>query len=237
MFIHAISPYISDIESIDLTEEAIKLMTNNNALQSLTNKLEKYKNQIFSKVKFNQVFSEWGKKNGYYGWKGVRYFLFEYELFLKNKTKTSREKLIWDEFTQEDYSSDHSTIEHIYPRKVAFDCWKVPFKDYSLTERNILKNSVGNLVPLSRPKNSSLGNKCFDAKKGDDTNKVGYIYGCYSENEIAQEKQWTAREILLRGIKLLEFMETRWGISLGSKKDKVKALSLDFVLSKEKITL
>lgn len=238
MFINAISPYyISGIESIDFTEEAIKYTSKNNTLASLIHKLEKYRNEIFSKVEFNKIFSDWGKGNGYYGWKGVRYFLFEYELFLKNETKTSREKLLWDEFMQENYSSDHHTIEHIYPQKVTFDCWKTPFKDYSVKQRNVLKNSVGNLVPLSRPKNSSLGNKCFDAKKGDDTNKVGYIYGCYSENEIAQEKQWTAREILLRGIKLLEFMETRWKIPLGSKKDKVKALSLDFVLSQENITL
>lgn len=75
------------------------------------------------------------------------------------------------------------------------------------------------------------------SKKGGSSNKVGYKYGCYSEIEIAQESQWTAREILLRGIQLLEFMERRWGIPLGDNKAKVKALGLDFVIAKEGLKL
>lgn len=92
-------------------------------------------------------------------------------------------------------------------------------------------------MPLSKPKNSLLRNNCFDQKKGGISNKVGYKYGCYSEIEIAQESQWTAREILLRGIQLLEFMERRWGIPLGDNKAKVKALGLDFVIAKEGLKL
>jgi len=133
-----------------------------------------------------------------------------------------------------DYNNDYHTIEHIYPQKVSYECWKLPFAKYSIRQRNVLKNSIGNLLPLSRPKNSVLSNKCFDEKKGNREKKAGYAYGCYSEIEVAQEQNWSAAEILARGIRLLEFMERRWGIPLGNKHAKVKALGLDFVLTKEK---
>ena len=233
-FIHAISPYISGVEGIDFMQEAILYISGKINILDLKKKLEKHRNAIFSKVKFDQVFAAWGKGKGYYGWKGARYFLFEYEMELKEKSKTKRKKLCWEEFMNEDFSHDFHTIEHIYPQKVTFDCWKIPFKEYTIKQKNILKNTIGNLVPLSKPKNSSLRNNCFDQKKGDSTNKVGYKYGCYSEIEMSQESQWTAREILLRGIRLLEFMERRWGIPFGDKKAKVKALGLEFVLAKEK---
>ena len=84
---------------------------------------------------------------------------------------------------------------------------------YSVKERNVLKNCIGNLVPLSKPKNSTLQNKCFSVKKGDEANKVGYSYGCYSEIEVSQAEDWTPSEILTRGIKLLEGSS---GFSYGS---------------------
>lgn len=71
----------------------------------------------------------------------------------------------------------------------------------------------GNLVPLSVSKNAKLQNFCFDIKKkGEDKDKlIGYVNGSFAEIKIAQETQWTYTEIYNRGIKLLEFMEKRWG--------------------------
>jgi len=131
------------------------------------------------------------------------------------------------------FEDDYKSIEHIYPQKVVEECWRSSFAQYSVKERNVLKHSIGNLVPLSKPKNSSLGNKCFDVKKGGTGKKTGYAYGCYSEIEVSQHTNWTAREILTRGIQLLEFMERRWGFDLGSKQDKIKALALQFVAAQE----
>jgi Protein of unknown function (DUF1524) len=162
--------------------------------------------------------------------------MFEYEQELLAKSRTNREKLIWDEFIREDFETDYRTVEHIYPQKVVDDCWKKPFARYLVKERNILKNSIGNLVPLSKPKNSSLQNKCFVEKKGSASNKVGYAYGCYSEIEVSQAVDWTPKEILTRGIRLLEFMERRWGFHLGTKQDKIKALGLQFVANRESET-
>ena len=64
-----------------------------------------------------------------------------------------------------------------------------------------------------------------------------YRYGSYSENEITQYQDWTAKEILERGIKLLEFMEKRWNFSIGDRKQKIDFLNLKFVLDKEEISL
>jgi hypothetical protein len=54
-----------------------------------------------------------------------------------------------------------------------------------------------------------------------------------AENEISFNEEWTAKDILNRGIKLLNFMETRWNISLGENQDKIKFLNLSFALQKE----
>ncbi|MBX9849955.1 MAG: DUF262 domain-containing HNH endonuclease family protein [Rhodocyclaceae bacterium] len=186
--------------------------------------------ELMRAIDFQAVLKEWARRGeGYYQWKGVKYFLYEYEQSLRAASKTKREKLTWDEFQQEDFTADHSTVEHIYPQKATEDCWRSPFEKYSVKQRNILRHSLGNLLPLSKGKNSALRNYSFDVKKGDATNKVGYVYGCYSENEVALCSEWTAQEILERGIRLLEFMEKRWGFNIGDRTAKQKALGLEFV--------
>jgi hypothetical protein len=98
-------------------------------------------------------------------------------------------------------------------------------------ERNSLRNSLGNLLPLSSARNSSFQNICFEEKKAKSENRLGYKYGCYSEIEVSEKKAWTALEILERGLALLSFMEERWQLSLGTIQDKAKILSLDFLSS------
>ena len=58
---------------------------------------------------------------------------------------------------------------------------------------------LGNLVPLSRAKNSSFQNSCFETKLGTEENKVGFRYGSYAENE-TRVKHLTANDILERGL-------------------------------------
>lgn len=177
-----------------------------------------------------------GKTNGYYGWQGLRYFLFEYEQFLLKNTKSQRQILKWDMENIEDYSSDYKTVEHIYPQKANDPYWSNQMKAYSVQQRNKLRNSLGNLLPVSHPKNASLSNKSFPEKKGSSSNQVGYSYGCLSEIQVAQEANWGAREILVRGLKLLSFMEERWDFKLGDIDEKIDILGLRFVLDMEEIS-
>lgn len=175
------------------------------------------------------------KDKGYYGWSAVKYFLYEYEQHLRLNSKAEREKISWDEYSEEKFGEDYSSVEHIYPQKPTDEDWLKPFKGFSVKQRTTLRHSLGNLLPLSKPKNSSLRNKPFKEKKGSSSGSIGYCYGGYCENEVACETEWGAASILLRGIKLLEFMERRWGMSFGDKTAKTKQLGLDFVLSSDTI--
>lgn len=172
---------------------------------------------------------------GYYHWNGLRYFLFEYEY--SKVRKRGNEKIEWELFIKS--AKDKVSIEHIYPQTPDKKCWKVAFKGRSHKQKNILCNSLGNLVPLSLSINSSLQNDCFkdkkEAKLNDEGKKIraGYSDGSHSEIEVSQNEDWTPNEIRDRGLYLLEFLEKRWDVKIGSNEDKMKMLCLDFMLESE----
>ncbi|EGL55306.1 hypothetical protein MAMP_02300 [Methylophaga aminisulfidivorans MP] len=202
-------------------------LTPEKALESLSErneKLKKDKNLI-------NIIKDSFKRSGFYNWRGIKYFLYEYDLNLKNESKTNRDKINWDNFIIED-DSDHYTVEHIYPQRPRKECWTKLYNIYSSKEKSVLRHSLGNLLPLSRAKNSSFQNKCFKDKLGSEAVRVGFRYGSYAENEVACKDSWTANDILERGIKLLNFMESRWDINIGETSEKIKFLNLSFVLKK-----
>ncbi len=168
------------------------------------------------------------RSEGFYDWTGIRYFLFEYNLDLQSRSKTERPKIFWPEFAEQ--KSDFVSIEHIYPQQARHQYWRSRFDDLNQKQRTTLRNSIGNLLPLSKPKNSSLSNKPFPEKvDGKRDPVVGYRYGCYAENEVAKAKDWTPQEILKRGMAMLDFMEKRWGLELGDDSQKKLMLGLDFM--------
>lgn len=124
------------------------------------------------------------------------------------------EKISWIEFNKR---KKEETIEHIYPQTETKK-WASVFKQYSEDERKILLHSLGNLVLLSRSKNSSLQNKCFALKKGDTAkgNTVGFYNGSYSEIEVSRYEKWTKEEIQDRGKKMLDFLDKRWEVDIQS---------------------
>jgi hypothetical protein len=193
----------------------------------------RYKNENVA-----DVLGEWIKNGlGYYGWRGINYFLFEYEISLRDQSKTGRNKIDWDVFCVEDYDSEYASVEHIYPQVARVHYWTERFKKFNATERRALKNSLGNLVALSKPKNSSLSNKSFPEKLERTQDTVGFRYGSYSENEVASYAEWTAENIVDRGIKMLTFLESRWNFPIGGTEAKIKALGLSFMLTKGYLSL
>lgn len=173
-----------------------------------------------------------GFGGGYYAWNDLKYFMYEYELDLKKKARRKTDKIIWDEFiVDEEDEEDMSSIEHVFPQTPTDDYWKSRVKGLTARQVKKMTNSLGNLVPLSRPKNSSLKNISFDQKKGSSMKKNGYAYGSYSEIEISHASEWGVSEIAERGLRLLSFMEERWDISLGDRNHKLKCLGLDWVNS------
>lgn len=165
---------------------------------------------------------------GFYQWPGIRYFLFEYNIHLHSRSKTDRPKIFWPEFTER--RSDFVSVEHIYPQYARDVYWSSRFNHLPIRQRAALRESLGNLLPLSKQKNSSLSNRPFPSKvDGNPDMAVGYRYGCYAENEVAKVKEWTPEEILKRGLRMLDFMEQRWGVELGDEGQKKKMLGLEFM--------
>lgn len=188
--------------------------------------------QLFKEDSLSDMLHDWTKNGpGYYGWRSVRYFLFEYELSLQAKSRSDRSKIDWAAFSKEEYRSDYVSVEHIYPQRARAQYWVDRFGHLSSTDKRRLRNSLGNLLALSIPKNSSLGNKPFPEKVGNANSTTGYRFGGYSENEVAMLNDWTPEEIVERGIRMLSFMETHWRLNIGDRSQKLRALGLHSIKS------
>lgn len=183
--------------------------------------------QLFKEDSLSDMLHDWTKNGpGYYGWRSIRYFLFEYELSLQEKSKALRAKVDWSDFCKEDYQSDYVSVEHIYPQRARAPYWVERFGYLSSSDKRRLRNSLGNLLALSTPKNSSLSNKPFPEKVGNIESTVGYRFGSYSENAVAMLDNWTPEAVVERGLNMLTFMEVHWNISIGDRSQKIKALGL-----------
>ena len=147
-----------------------------------------------------------GKGEGYYSWyEPLKYFLFEYELDLKNRKGINEDKLSWKEMSN--LKKDYVSIEHIFPQS------KIK------TEKDKTNcHSLGNLVPLSIQKNSKLQAKEFSEKK------IDYKNGSLSERELCDYTKFSEEEIKERGIKLINFMLKRWDIKNVDEKTKLELL-------------
>ncbi len=182
----------------------------------------------------NYIKDEYEKGEGFYTWNRLKYFLFEYELYLQGKAN-GNQKVSWTDF---DKRKKEDTIEHIYPQTPKDDCWTSVFDKHSKKERKILLNTLGNLVLLCQSKNSEFQNKCFDFKKkhiNKDGNEVGFYNGSYSEIEVSSYDNWTPVEIENRGKKMLSFLKERWEVDFeGWELNKEGLLRLGF-LKKEMI--
>ncbi len=151
----------------------------------------------------NYLKEKFEKREGYYSWNGLSYFLYEYELSLRGKNYENR--INWEEYTNT--KADYRSIEHILPQDASKECWRKAFGKFDKAKLKAITNSLGNLVPLSSPKNSQLRNACFGKKK-----EKGFKNGSYAEQEINESKTWTYKEIEKRGKKLLQFLADNWDV-------------------------
>lgn len=160
---------------------------------------------------------------GYYELPGIKYLLFEYEEYLRRAGRNSTVKIAWS-----DFRGARNSIEHIYPQDPEEGQWEA-FRTYSSEEQRLLRHSLGNLVAVSVAKNASLSRRSFKDKKAGSDTIAGFSQGSFSELRIAQCDDWTPKEILRRGLELLEFIEKEWEVSLGDRDAKVGLLKLGFV--------
>ena len=178
---------------------------------------------------YNLLFKKFKIGSGYYGWSGLRYFLYEYELNLLSESRQEKQ-LDWSDLLRSD--RDKISIEHIYPQTET-DEWLQYFSGVDTEQRKCYGATIGNLLVLSMSINASLQNDSFQDKKkvklNDAKEKIrnGYADGSHSEIEVSQSEVWGPEQIKARGLKLLKFMEKRWGISFKSEYELEQLLFLN----------
>lgn len=217
--------YQSSYKSSDYYRKAKELYSGVVLISELTEDLNdtsdaNVENAVESFV--NRMSRRFDAQDGFYSWRDLRYFLFEYEYSLASKYKI--QKLSWGVLTT--VVKDKITIEHILPQTPTKLYWKNQFRQYyrNSKEMRCLASSLGNLLPLSQSINSSLQNDSFDDKK-----QRGYANGSHCEIEVSREDVWNAEKIYERGMKLLRFMENRWNFHFASEQQMEDLLHLSFV--------
>ena len=139
------------------------------------------------------------RKNGFYSWSGLSYFLYEYEENLR-KGQVHKVDFIFANQTAK-------SVEHILPQTPDNPYWKEALRNIPKPERKKLMHSLGNLLLISSEKNNQLKNKEYPIKC------EGYKIGSYSENKVAKmNKEWGKEEIEKREQELLKFLKKRWMI-------------------------
>lgn len=160
----------------------------------------------------SKITSSFKNGDGYYSWYDLRYFLFEYEVSLSEKTYIVKLN-DWSNFIKNE--KDKISIEHIYPQTPTRWYWRNQFRGYTNDEQFYLTNSLGNLLPLSMSINASLQNDEFEVKKKPKGTRLhGYSNGSHAEIEVSRYDDWNPHTILERGLHLLSFMEERWGFTI-----------------------
>ena len=122
-------------------------------------------------------------------------------------------------------------IEHVYPQTPGKP-WAEAFKGVKSRDKVKYAGSLGNMLLLSASVNSALQNDGFDDKKhpkhNEEGEKVrnGFSDGSHSEIEVSKLESWGPQEIRDRGIKLLKFMEKRWGLQFANAEGRDSMLFL-----------
>jgi uncharacterized protein with ParB-like and HNH nuclease domain len=204
--IFKINRYLSNFNNTQFYSFANKFKDNKIQLAEVDKQIRKIIEENINLDLFKAwIANRFNRREGYYSWPELRYFLFEYELFLKNNAGRNEDKIIWHDFTNA--KKDYISIEHIFPQS------KIK------TEEDKLKcHSLGNLVPLSNAINSKLQDDKFSKKC------ERYKEGSLSERELCEFDEWKEEEIKQRGLKLLNFMSKRWGIKFPNEEFKLKIL-------------
>lgn len=162
--------------------------------------------------------------DGFNSWKYLRYFLTEYECYLRE-----------EELSYEDARS--FKLDLLFPPELDIplrDKEKIEsYKDYNEVRKKNWSNfttrragqvylafSLGNFLMTRRTKNYDLqyDTKSFKNRKED---QLGSSKCLNMEEEVfKQAEEWTPAHILARGLRLISFMEKRWDIKFPENKKK-----------------
>ena len=206
-------------------------MSNNEI--NLTNNIDQQTDYWLNIDNFiNNSVDRYNKNCGFYSWKGLRYFLYEYEKHLQSDNEI---KVEWEIF--EKNQSNKVSVEHVYPQTPTDEYWTSRF---NTNDKKALTHSLGNLLLLTNSKNSALQNDPFQTKKKtirDEQGNItyyGYDTGSYSELAVASKVEWNSDEIISRGKEMLSFLTSHWKIGHNFNNEEIiKLLNISGVLPKE----
>ena len=142
----------------------------------------------FSLKKFMDKVQE--KKKGFYGWKAIKYFLYEYELYLTEQGGGQK---------KQDYVID-DTLEHIFPQN--------PGEGWEHFDAPDLLHDLGNLLFLSKKHNSEIGNRSFADKQAG-----VYHHASYSSIKVSRYSDWTPESVEHRRKDMLNFLVEWWNLT------------------------
>ena len=154
------------------------------------------------------------ENKGFYTWDGCRYFLYEYERSLfkeEHGGKIFLNKEWWSKNKSDEGKT--LTIEHIYPQTPKENDWN-EFDSFDDKDKKILRNLLGNLLPIANSENIKLGNHNFLTKRS------SYEQDCYSAKEVAKKnKVWNIDTIHKRSKELIDFMKKQWSIEFNEDQE------------------
>ena len=147
---------------------------------------------------------------GFYRWSGLKYFLFKYDEYIKQRDNKRSPFISFSEF-------DKYSIEHIFPQTPNEGEWDDmlqsirkrfdrPRADIS-SNVEIIKNSLGNLTLLQLGEEQSNAKNYSWIEKKQIYQNPDICQQTYNLREICKYENWTLTEIIDRGKKMLSFLE------------------------------
>jgi hypothetical protein len=107
------------------------------------------------------------------------------------------------------YDFDAITVEHVLPQRPASDSqWKKIFSTREMHTRYV--HRLGNLVLLSRGKNSQAENYDFEQKKSKYFCTEGGISSFRLTTQVIRHKEWTPEIIEQRQLELIGHLKKLW---------------------------
>jgi uncharacterized protein with ParB-like and HNH nuclease domain len=141
----------------------------------------------------------------FYEWKGLKYFLYEYECYKCLQEIDDEPEITWEYLKNKEKKK---TIEHILPQTIVGSSGEVKYwtERFNAIEHSRNVRRLGNLT-LSLKCNMIVGNKGFDKK-----------VECYADSqwhtecELINFEEWTVDAINQREKELINFAINRWSL-------------------------
>ncbi|HMG15316.1 MAG TPA: DUF262 domain-containing protein [Saprospiraceae bacterium] len=183
---------------------------------------------LINDFKINQLKSR--SNEGFLNWKYIKYFMGEYEESLHGK-----EHLIQGKYTLELIFPPFVEIPKRDPQKIEKvkrfildrnQNWGNCLNRIGKSGQMYLSYTLGNIILINRdPRwysvstlahyfSSSNGNALFNALSFDEKKCIRHSNNSFCEKELYDKSDWGPSEILNRGIKLLNFLESRWRVQI-----------------------